>query len=237
MGISHALRRRRSGAIDQKISPQIGQHGHLRIQKRHVNVLPNACALGMANSSQNGDSGIHAGEQICHGNPHLLRAATCIVSLAGDTHQAPHGLDCKVIPRTLSVRTGLAKARDAAVDQLGVDSLEGGVVQAIARHIAHFVIFNKHLTLHSQRTDQTLTLWRGNIASHGPFISISTQIVSRFSGVAALGVVQKRGAPTSGVISGQRAFYLDHISTQISQYLGRPRTGQDPGQIQYAYAV
>ena len=145
MGIAHALRGSKFGTIDQIIGAQISQHGNLGVEQSHVDVLTNARSLSMANRRQNGHGGIHASEQIGNSNTHFLRTATNNVTFTGDAHQAAHGLNRKVIPGSFAVRAGLTITRDAAINQGGVDGLEACVVQAIAGHVPHFEVLDKHL--------------------------------------------------------------------------------------------
>jgi hypothetical protein len=54
---------------------------------------PCACALGVAQRRQNADGCVHAGEEVGHGNAHLLRTAALVVAFASHAHQPAHALD------------------------------------------------------------------------------------------------------------------------------------------------
>ena len=110
-------------AADQVVGAQVGQHRHLRVEQRHVDVLAFAGALGVAQRGQDGHGGVHAGEQVGHRHAHLLRAAAEVVALAGDAHQPAHALDRVVVAGAVAVGPGLAEAGDAAVDEPRVERL------------------------------------------------------------------------------------------------------------------
>ena len=67
--------RSRHLAADQVVGAQVGQHRDLGVEQRHVDLLALAGALGMAQRGQDADGGVHAGEQVGHGDADLLRAA------------------------------------------------------------------------------------------------------------------------------------------------------------------
>jgi hypothetical protein len=111
----------------------------------------------------------------------LLRLA---VGLAGDAHQAPHGLHHHVVPRAIPARRAasagsgrrarawcvlvwpsLAEAGDAAVDKTWVDGCEGWKVQPVAGHVSDLEVFHEYVAVLSQVLDHSLARWLGYIAS------------------------------------------------------------------------
>ena len=115
-------------AADEVVGAQIGQHGNLGVQQGHVHLLAFSGTFGVTQCRQNGDCGVHASEQIGHGHPHFLGAATQIIAFSGDAHQATNALHGVIVACAFAVRAGLAKARHAAINQLGVEGAQAGVV-------------------------------------------------------------------------------------------------------------
>ena len=232
-----ALPARPGTLTDQVIGAQVGQHGHLHIQQRHVHMLALAGALGMAQRRQNAHGGVHAGEQVGHRHAHLLRATAQVVALAGDAHQPANALHRIVVTGAVLVGAGLAKAGDAAVDQFGVDGREAGVVQAIARHVAHLEVLDEHIAVFDQIADQLLALGLGNVAGQRTLVAVGAQVIRRLGRVMAFAVFQKGRAPAARVVARPRSFDLDHVSPQIGQVLGTPRTGQHARQVKDSDAI
>ena len=119
----------------------------------------------MPQSRQNTHSGVHAREQIGHGNPHLLGTTTQIIALACDAHQTANALDRIVIPRPVTVRASLTKACDAAINKSGVEGFQTGVIKSIAGHVANFEVLNEDVAVHHQFAYQGLAFWFGYVAS------------------------------------------------------------------------
>nr|WP_025895741.1 hypothetical protein [Kordiimonas gwangyangensis] len=88
-GVRIALPYRRLSG-HKEIGTLVGKHRNLRIQKRHIDMLPLAGFGTVMKRPQNGNSAIKPGEQVHHGNTRTLRPATRhAVRLARDAHQPP----------------------------------------------------------------------------------------------------------------------------------------------------
>ncbi len=112
-------------AAVEVIAAHVGQHRHLRVEQRHVDVLAFAGAVAVGQRGQHGDGGVHAGHQVGQRHAGLLRAAAGqVVALAGHRHQAAHALDQEVVAGAVRVRPVLAEAGDRAVDQVGLERLQ-----------------------------------------------------------------------------------------------------------------
>ncbi|EWS56489.1 hypothetical protein X551_00649 [Methylibium sp. T29] len=137
------------------VGAQVGQHRHLRVEQRHIDVLALAAteALGVAvpQGREDADAGIQAGEQVGDRHAHLLRAtAGQVVPFAGQAHQAAQPLHRVVVAGTLVIGAGLAVAGDRAVDQLRVQGVQRHEVEAVARHVADLVVLDQHIGLQYQ---------------------------------------------------------------------------------------
>lgn len=60
--------------------------------------------------------------------------------MAGDAHQAAHSLEDRIVARSRRVGTGLAEARDRAVDDAGIDPPNRLVVEPVALEIADLMV-------------------------------------------------------------------------------------------------
>jgi hypothetical protein len=97
---------------------------------------------------QDGIAGIQAREHVDHGHAHLQRAAAGLaIGMAGDAHQAAHGLHHQVIAGALGIRAVLAKAGDGAVHQARVQRLEALIVQTVLREAAGLEVLHHHIGL------------------------------------------------------------------------------------------
>jgi hypothetical protein len=59
----------------QVIAADVGQHGYLRVQQRHVDVLAFAGAVAVRQCGQHGHGGVHASHQVGQRHAGFLRAA------------------------------------------------------------------------------------------------------------------------------------------------------------------
>ncbi len=215
----------------------VGQHGHLAVQQRHVDVLAHAAARAFVQRGQDAHGGIHAGHQVGHGDAGLLRtAARQVVAFAGDAHQAAHALDHEVVAGAAGVRAGLAEARDGAVDQAGVDFLQAVVVQAVLGQAAHLEVFHQDVALQRQFAHQFGAAGRRDVQRHGELVAVGRQVVGRLAGVVARLVLQVGRPPGPRVVARAGPFDLDHLGAEIGEVLGAPGAGQDAGQVEHTYA-
>ena len=91
MRVAHPVRRL---ARDQIVHRLVGEHGHLRIEQRHVDMAALPVASRSAQRRQDRDRRIEAGEDIGEGDADLLRLAG---GLAGQVHDPAHALDDEVV--------------------------------------------------------------------------------------------------------------------------------------------
>mmetsp|Transcript_9928 Transcript_9928/g.23319 ORF Transcript_9928/g.23319 Transcript_9928/m.23319 type:complete len:212 (-) Transcript_9928:695-1330(-) len=143
--IAHAARYL---AAAQIVAAQVGQHRELGVQQRHVDDLALAGGVPVAQSCQDGDRGVEAGEQVCDGHADLLRtAAGQVVALAGHAHQPAHALDRVVIAGPLGIGTGLAETGDGADHQARMLGKQAVGVEPVAREVADLEVLHQHVHL------------------------------------------------------------------------------------------
>src|SRR5690606_35898832 len=95
-------------------------------------MLALAGALAMGERRGDPDGGVESGEDVGKCGAALRRLGPGrSVGRAGARHDAAHALDHEVVSGAPRVRAGLAEAGDRAVDQLRVERLQTGEVEAV----------------------------------------------------------------------------------------------------------
>ncbi|MNT51313.1 hypothetical protein D3C72_1882750 [compost metagenome] len=163
----------------------------------------------------------------------MRTAAGQVVALAGDAHQAAHGLDQEVVCGLGGARPRLAKAGDRAVHQARVDPGQRFVVQPHARQGADLVVLQHHVRVAAQFLDQRLAFGRLQVQRDGALAAVGGDEIGAVGGVLALFVLQERGAPRARVVALAGPLDLDDVRAQVGQDLAGPGAGQDAAQVQH----
>ena len=180
---------------------------------------PRAAALHQGRQDRGG--GINAGEHIGDRHAHLLRLP---LRLARHRHQTRHALDDEIIACAMRIGAGLAKSRDRAIDQFGVDRVEAGIVEPIFRQPVNLEVFDQHIGIRNQAMHDLFALGRAEIGNHTAFSAVGgVEIGGRDFVVAG----HKGRAPAAGVIAFG-GLDLNHIRAQIGKGLASPRACQNP---------
>ena len=233
VGVAHA---RRGDAGDEEVGRLVGQHGRLDVEQGDVDVLALAGGAGVQQGGEDGVGRVQAGEQVDHGDPDLHRFGPGgAVRLAGDRHQPAHGLDHVVIAGLGRARAGLAEAGDGAVDQPRVDRRQAGVVEAVLLQPADLEVLDHHVAVGGEAAHGGGPLGRGDVQRHGLLAAVGAQEIGGVAG-APVGAGGEGRAPLAGVVAGPRPLDLDHLGPEVGEGLGRPRSGEDAGQVEDAYA-
>ena len=124
----------------------VDQAGESGLEDRYVDSLPVGLAtLPSEQRRENRDGPEQPGHYVADRHPDLRRVAAVRVHEAGDRHQARFGLQHEVVTRAEGVRAGGAVPADREVHEVGVESLQGVVVQAETRQAAHPVVLEEHV--------------------------------------------------------------------------------------------
>ncbi|MNZ90042.1 hypothetical protein D3C78_1089920 [compost metagenome] len=230
----HIARAARCPAAGHEARSLVGQHGHAHVQQCHVDVLALARAVAGIQRRQHGVAGVHAGEYIDHGHTGSQRAAAGFtVGMAGDAHQAAHGLDHEVVARALGIGAVLAEAGDGAVDQARIEGLEAVVVEAVLPQPADLEVLHHHVGFQGHAAQQGLAFGVGHVDGDGALVAVAGREVSGFARVLAGIVLAEGRAPVAGVVAGDGALDLDDVGAQVGQHLGAPGTGEHARQVQH----
>ena len=223
-------------ACGQKACGLVGQHGHAHVQQGHVDVLALACAVGgvvaHVQRGQDGVACVQAGEQVDDGHTHAHGAAAGgVVCMAGDAHQARHGLHHQVVACALGIGAVLAKAGDGAVDEPWVENPQAFMVQPVLLEAADLEVLHHDVRLQRHLLDEPLALGSGHVDGDRALVAIAGREVAGLVGVVALGILQKGRAPLARVVAQAWALHLHHICTQVCQHLRAPGARQNARQV------
>jgi hypothetical protein len=94
----------------------------------------------------------------------------------------------------------LAEAGDGTIDKARIDRLERFIIEAISCQAAHLEVFQQHITLRDQLTDQPLPFGLGEIQRQRLLVAVGALKVSGLARITALGILYIRRPPMSGVV-------------------------------------
>ena len=184
--IAHAARQLTAVEV---VHALVREAGHLHIKQRQVDVLTFARGVACFQRRQNGGTGIQTGHEVCQRHAHFHGAGTwLIVAATRDAHQASHALDQKIVAGTVCVGSGLAKARDGAINQPGVQGPQGFGVQPIGFQSSKLEVFDDHITLHGQLANQGLSSGQRHVNRQRALVAVGAEVVSRLASGLALRV-------------------------------------------------
>ena len=204
------------------------QKTHHRVEHRDIDELPftgmGALKKRRSDRKRRGDAGGDVGHR---------KAGThrSVDWLAGERHQARHCLDLAVEACGAALGAGAAKARDAAVDEPGVDLRELRPAHAAPLEHAGAKVLADHVDLGSQALDDFAGRRLGQIKRHAALVGIDrhpgrTQLTFRPFGA---------GARQPHRVALNR-LDLDDIGPLDGELEGAKRPGQIVGEIEDANA-
>src|SRR5690625_2195683 len=143
----------------------------MRIQQCNIYMLPLPAAGALMQGTESPPAAIHARAAIAYCDPGFLWPTTRqVIPLAGNAHQPPHALDHKIITWQRRHRTCLPKAGDRAINQAGVNFLDGLIIQTIFFEATDLEVFNQNITVFGQLTHQIRPLGLGKLNGDRPLV-------------------------------------------------------------------
>ena len=227
MGIADALRDFAGDQIIERLERQRADGG---IDQRSIDVAALAGLLAPRQRRQNADRRIDAGEDVGsrHADPH--RRA---VGVAGHAHDAADALRHEIVAGARRRRPGLAEAGHRAIDQSRIVSRQARVIEAELLQAADLEILDQHVGARHQFLDDALALGRGEIGLDRALAAIGAMKIGGAE-MTAVGRLDEGRTPGARVVAGAGALDLDDVGAEIGEQLARPRTCQNPGQLQHA---
>src|SRR6202030_526913 len=110
---------------------------------------------------------------------------------------------------------------------------EARVIETEFLQAADLEILDQHVGARYQLPDDALAVGRGEIGLDRALAAIGAVKIGGAE-MTAVGRLDEGRAPGAGIVAGARALDLDDVSAEIGEQLAGPRTGQNPGQLQYA---
>ena len=200
------------------------QTGHGGVHQRHIHLLAQAGLPGVEEGGQHTDTHRQAAQYIRHGGAGAGRAG---VGPAGGAHQAAHSLADDVIAAPAAVRPVVPEAGDTAVDNLGVNLLEGLIAQPQPLHHAGPEVLQHHIGLLHHLEEGLFPLRGLQIEGDTLLVAVEVHVV------AALPV--DHGGILPAVVPFAHRLNFNHIRSHVGQHHPAEGAGQDPGQVQYRH--
>ncbi len=219
-GCMARTQRTRCPARCEEAGDGVLQDRHLAIQHRHIDLHAGIRALALVERGDDADGGEEAGGDIADGR---ADAGGRTARMAGDAHDAAHGLDDHVIGRAISVRAAMAEARGRGVDQARMAFMQH--IPAIAQffHGAGTVVLYQHIGLGQQPIED---------GAVGILLQIDGDgFLAAVEGGEIAGDAVDEGTVAAGIVALGR-LDLDDACAQIGQQHGAIGACQDPGQVQ-----
>ena len=146
---------------------------------------------------------------------------------AGDAHQAAHALSNQIEPALFRVRPGRAEAGYRAINQPRAGFSELFVADAVMRHRAHAVVFDKDIGTFDQSPQHRL-------AVIVPQINADSALVTVHHGKGRGFVIDKRRAGSDTVTVGG-TLNLDDIGAHVGQMHAAGRRRHDVAQFDHPH--
>ena len=195
----------------------VEQRGQRRVHQRHLDVA--AAALGQRRLDP--DRGEQAADEVDDGRAGLQRAP---VRLAGDAHQAAHGLEQEVVARHAARLLAAPERGDRAGDEAGVDAPDRVAVEVPRRHQPGPERLDQHVRALGQRARQLAVAGVGEVEHDRALVAIEPEEV-RADPVAP------RRPPGAGVVARARPLDLDHVGAEVAEQHRRVRAREDAREV------
>ena len=183
-------------------------------------------AVAVIEGGHNGESGPHTGADVGHGDAHLLGVAA---QIAGDAHNAADALHNLVVGGAVAVGAVGAKAGYGAIDDGGVELLDGGVVQVETPHHIGGKVFHDDIGVGGQLPENPLRRFVPQVEGQAALVAVDRQEIGGFG-------ADERRPPLAGVVAAAGHFDFDDVGAVVAEHQGAERPGQGAGQIQHFHA-
>ena len=203
------------GGLQRGDAQRGAQHGHI-----DVRALP--AGLRGAQRRGDGEGAVQPGREVRQRHAAFDGFAA---GLAGDAHDAAHGLDGEVEAAFLRARAGLSVGRDRAIHQPGIARLQCLVAQAQAVHHAGTVVFDQHIDGERQLARQLQVTGVFQIQGHGALVAIER------GEVLAVAVGDRR--PAAQRVAAVRVLDLDHVGAHVRQQHAAERPRRHIANLQH----
>ncbi len=197
------------------------QHAHLAIEHRDVDGLPFAAALALVERGEDAHGGEQPRRDVAVRDS---RPDGATARLAGDRHNAAHGLHDDVQRRPLTVRSCLSEAGCASEDDAWIARGESLVADAELVERAGREVLHHDVDLLREAQEQVPPFVGLQVDGDGALPAVDAEEVR-----APVVLVWARGA---GDVAVGRPLDLDHVGAEVAQHHGGVGPGEHPREVE-----
>src|SRR5690606_4111660 len=192
---------------------RVQHRGELRLEKRHIDLLPLIGRVAMSEGREYRNCAVQACANIGNRYAYTSRArAGLSVTRAGHRHDARHGLHQVVVARASGVRSGLSETRQRTIDQARIDLLQLLVAQSILLKRSRTIVLDQHVRTCCQLPYELRTFAFRIVDGNRALVPVDGLEICRFRIVlCTVGVAYPRRTDTPTIITPIRALYFHHV--------------------------
>ena len=229
--IAHPGPSQSHGALTSVLVGEEGRHtgvigGQLSLHYRHVHLLPgHACVLLAVPGEEGGHGRNVAGLELDVVASQLQRVS---IRETRGVHPATHCKECDFRRQVVPVGAVLPVVGDGGHYEIGIDALNGLVVQTQPVHHARPEVLHKDVGSRYQLLQRCQALRRFEVQYNVSLVGVQRQKHPALIGMRNIVGERTKGA---GVVAGSGSFHLNHICAVVGQHLGAVRPGHTVSKI------
>ena len=201
-------------------------HDDAGLEQGGVDPLAATARVPLIEGRQHADGTEQAGDDVGHGRAALQRRP--VGALAGDAHEAAHGLGHQVEAAAIAPRAGEAVAGDRAIDQAWIALFQPGLSEAEARQHAGPVVLDEHVGPGEQAVQHRLAMRRLEVEGERVLVAVDGH---ETGGLIADPVLGHR--VVAGGLAARRPLDLDHLGAQVGQHQPAGGRGENVRQLDH----
>ena len=186
---------------------------------------PRPCAARPAESRQDRNRHPQSRGQVGDGKAGFHRRA---VALAGQAHDAAHGLEDGVVALAMRQRSALPEAGAGHVDDALVEGADRRVVEAVAPQRADRKILQKDVRSAGEVADDALAFGTAQIDRDRLLAAVAGEVVGALGRAVAL----HERLEAAGLVAAIGLLDLDHGRAELGQDHARERAGEHPREVE-----
>jgi hypothetical protein len=208
----------------------VGEHAHLDVQQRDVDVAAASGLFALGERRENADHRIDAAEDIGErdADPHRLA-----IRRSRNRHDPAHALDQQIIAGAMRIGPVLAKARDRAVDKTGVEARKVFIVEAELSETPDLEVLDQDVGARRQLAHD-LAAFLGLEVHLDRALAAVRRVVIGGAEIAAIGGRHEGWPPAPRVVTRACSLDFDDLGAEVGEHLATPGPRQDAGKLEHA---
>ena len=206
--------------------PLVGEERRHHLEHRDLDLLAGARPLAGEERQHHPVRGHRARGEIGDRVADLHRRP---VGKPGEVHDARLALDDQVVARPARLRPRLAEARDRAVDEPGIQRVDGLPAEAEPRERAGPEVLDQHVRAREELPEDRLPRLRLEVERDALLPAVDAHEVGRLAA--------GEGGPGAGVVPLARLLDLDHLGAHVGEEHRGVGPREHAGQVDDAHAV